>query len=172
MAKAPSSFEAVKPQWAIAFHEARKRKGFTQARVASELNVSQGTVTDWERGKNKPRAELWTPIAMLLNIDFSKLLLTKEQRYLIRSSLHRYGEFLEQTSEEQYEVMLFLYEEALTHQGVVLPPVFFALVFHKMWGEATNASIPPSQHEARMLEAIRLDVAMRSAISQGPKSSK
>lgn len=34
--------------------ELRARLGLTQAELASRLHVSQGTVADWERGKNQP----------------------------------------------------------------------------------------------------------------------
>lgn len=36
----------------------RKKKGLTQAELANALGVSQSTITDWERGKTRPRPKL------------------------------------------------------------------------------------------------------------------
>ena len=53
---------------------ARKRKGFTQRAVATELGVSERMVTRWETGKHRPSALYERAlVALLLDGDLGAL---------------------------------------------------------------------------------------------------
>ena len=48
---------------------ARKRKGYSQMRLAKALGVSQSAITDWERGRSRPRSEVRPKLFELLEIS-------------------------------------------------------------------------------------------------------
>ena len=54
---------------------ARKEQGMTQEKLASELNVSRAAVSNWEKGRRLPDAEMMIRLSDLLHVDF----LSKEQ---------------------------------------------------------------------------------------------
>lgn len=60
-------------KFADMFTYLRKRKGLTQAELASALNISQSTVTMYERGKRKPTLEDAEAIADYFNVDMNTL---------------------------------------------------------------------------------------------------
>ena len=49
--------------------QARVKKGLSQAKLASELNVKENTVWRWENGKATPNAKTIEKIASVLDID-------------------------------------------------------------------------------------------------------
>lgn len=51
----------------------RTEKGFTQGRLAEELNTSKSTVGMWERGERYPSKELYEAIADYFNVDMDYL---------------------------------------------------------------------------------------------------
>ena len=52
----------------------RESKKMTQAEVAKNLNVSRTTVTMWETGESRPRAEKLIQLAKLFNCTVDELL--------------------------------------------------------------------------------------------------
>lgn len=60
-------------KFADMFTYLRKRKGLTQAELAAALNISQSTVTMYERGKRKPTLEDAEAIADYFNVDMNTL---------------------------------------------------------------------------------------------------
>lgn len=54
--------------------EVRKKRSFTQATLAEELEVSKGTVAMWETGKRKPDFEMLCRLSELLDVKTDYLL--------------------------------------------------------------------------------------------------
>lgn len=52
----------------------RKEKGLTQQQVADQLNISNKTVSKWERGFGCPDVTLWDGLSNVLGADIIKLL--------------------------------------------------------------------------------------------------
>lgn len=50
--------------------EARKAQGMTQEKLAAELNVSRAAVSNWEKDRRLPDAEMMIRLSKLLNVDF------------------------------------------------------------------------------------------------------
>ena len=50
--------------------EARKEQGMTQEKLAAELNVSRAAVSNWEKDRRLPDAEMMIRLSKLLNVDF------------------------------------------------------------------------------------------------------
>ena len=69
-AKPRSATDGTKdrPDWAKLLQRLRSEAGLTQAAVAKKLNVTQSSVTDWERGLTKPRPGFWGPLSQLLAV--------------------------------------------------------------------------------------------------------
>lgn len=53
---------------------AREALGLDQAQVARQLDVGQQTVSNWERGKSRPRRAMAPRIAQVLSVDVQKIL--------------------------------------------------------------------------------------------------
>lgn len=54
--------------------QARQARGFTQERLADELGVSTGTISQWESGTREPRAVMLCHIADTLDVSTDQLL--------------------------------------------------------------------------------------------------
>ena len=52
----------------------RKEKGMTQKQAAEILNVSDRTVSKWERGAGLPDVSLWKGISVLYGVEIEKML--------------------------------------------------------------------------------------------------
>lgn len=52
----------------------RTEKGLTQKQVADQLNISNKTISKWERGSGCPDVSLWKDLANVLGADILKLL--------------------------------------------------------------------------------------------------
>jgi transcriptional regulator with XRE-family HTH domain len=52
----------------------RKEKGFTQVELAEKLGSIQTIISDYERGKSRPHADMITSIAIALDISADELL--------------------------------------------------------------------------------------------------
>ena len=55
------------------FREIRKENGFTQQRLAKELNVTQSTVAMWETGKAVPCTKNLSILSELFGVSMSDL---------------------------------------------------------------------------------------------------
>lgn len=60
----------------------RKQAGFTQNELAEKLGVTGKTVSRWEKGAAKPRADLFIRIAGLLDVPVDELLKAGENKLL------------------------------------------------------------------------------------------
>ncbi len=58
----------------MSFKSAREGRGLSQQELAQELGVDQSTVSLWESGKTKPRANLLPKVAKLLGCTIDELL--------------------------------------------------------------------------------------------------
>ena len=54
--------------------ECRKEKGYSQVELANRLNISNKTVSKWERGNGFPDVSLLMPLCEELNISVNELL--------------------------------------------------------------------------------------------------
>ncbi len=52
----------------------RKEKGLTQKQLAEKLDISEKTVSKWERGSGLPDVSLMLPLCKVLEIDVNELL--------------------------------------------------------------------------------------------------
>lgn len=59
--------------------ELRERKGWTQAKLAAELNVAPSTVFNWESGRFDPRFSQAKDLAHVLDVSLDDLELTDEE---------------------------------------------------------------------------------------------
>ena len=58
---------------AVALYEARERSGRTQAEVAEAAEVSQVTISSWERGELRPRADRLDDVAVAYRMKPARL---------------------------------------------------------------------------------------------------
>lgn len=58
----------------MGFKTARKKCGMTQADLANAIGVDQATVSLWETGKTRPRANLLPELAKILGCTIDELL--------------------------------------------------------------------------------------------------
>lgn len=56
-----------------ALERARREKGFSQEYIARQLNVSRGTIDNWEKGATKPTLPMAIKLAELLDIPLQQL---------------------------------------------------------------------------------------------------
>ena len=54
--------------------ELRIERGLKQEQISCDLNVSQSTYSDWEKGRIKPKRENLNKIAIYYKIDINELL--------------------------------------------------------------------------------------------------
>lgn len=57
-----------------ALERARRGKGFSQEYIARQLNVSRGTIDNWEKGATKPTLPMAVKLAELLDIPLQQLI--------------------------------------------------------------------------------------------------
>lgn len=57
-----------------ALERARREKGFSQEYIARQLNVSRGTIDNWEKGATKPTLPMAVKLAELLDIPLQQLI--------------------------------------------------------------------------------------------------
>lgn len=58
---------------ATALVEARRRSGRSQADIAAAANVSQVTISSWERGEQRPRADRLDDVAVAYGLRIATL---------------------------------------------------------------------------------------------------
>ena len=51
----------------------REYRGFTQAQLAAEINLTQATIAELEKGKQKGSIETWKALSHTLNVDIDEL---------------------------------------------------------------------------------------------------
>lgn len=51
----------------------RKKMKLSQEKLAERLGITQGAVSQWEKGESKPRTELLPKIAKILNCSIDEL---------------------------------------------------------------------------------------------------
>ena len=54
--------------------KARGKKGWTQKQLAEAIGVKHNSISDWERGKNKPYADMLERIMGALDVDANTLM--------------------------------------------------------------------------------------------------
>ena len=54
-------------------YEARKACGMTQAQLAKLLGVTQGAVSQWEKGLTHPAFEMWSKLSEALGVKIEDL---------------------------------------------------------------------------------------------------
>ncbi len=104
----------------------RKEKGYTQESLAIELNVVRQTVSQWEKGRSVPDAEMLQRIAEVFEVDVSQLLsanpLTNtEQRDELAIQLAKINEQLaikNRRSKRIWKTVLVIVIAALVIKGV------------------------------------------------------
>ncbi|MEG2329211.1 helix-turn-helix domain-containing protein, partial [Anaerorhabdus sp.] len=99
--------------------ELRKEKGFTQQEVADVLNVSNKTVSKWERSEGYPEIETLIDLAGLYNISVDELLAGERTKAKCMDSLE---ELLTLDFEKKKIYSLFISFIALL--------IFFSIYFY------------------------------------------
>ena len=72
----------------------RKRKGYTQRQLADLLQISDKTISKWERGNGFPEVSLLLPLCRELDITVNELL-SLSQRFEVASMLRNHKTYLE-----------------------------------------------------------------------------
>lgn len=72
-------FEIDRAKFGSFVAELRKEKGYTQKELASQLFISDKAVSKWETGASIPDTSLLIPLAELLGVSVTELLLSKRQ---------------------------------------------------------------------------------------------
>lgn len=60
--------------------EAREKQSLTQCDLAKRMGVTQGAVSQWEKGTVKPRADLLPKLAEVLDCTIDELLRTEPKK--------------------------------------------------------------------------------------------
>lgn len=68
-------YEIDKTKFGSFISEHRKEKGYTQKQLAEHLFISDKAVSKWETGISIPDAALWIPLANLLGVTVTELLM-------------------------------------------------------------------------------------------------
>lgn len=68
-------FEIDKKEFGNFVAEHRKEKGYTQKELAEHLFISDKAISKWETGVSIPDAALWVPLADILGVTVTELLL-------------------------------------------------------------------------------------------------
>ena len=68
-------FEIDKEKFGALISELRKEKGYTQKELAQQLYVSDKAVSKWETGNSIPDTSLLIPLAELLGVSVTELLM-------------------------------------------------------------------------------------------------
>ena len=80
-------------QFSEIFTELRKKKGLTQAEVASNLNVSPQAVSKWEKGESCPDISLLGKIADLFDVSVDYLLGRGQQASKVEAIEPPHGDY-------------------------------------------------------------------------------
>lgn len=59
---------------AITLKAARVNAGLTQTEASAVLGVTKATLSNWERGKTYPRADMWMRISDLYGVPINELI--------------------------------------------------------------------------------------------------
>lgn len=51
----------------------REYRGFTQTQLATKVNLTQATIAELEKGKQKGSIETWKALSHILNVDIDEL---------------------------------------------------------------------------------------------------
>ena len=62
----------------------RKEKGMTQTSLAEKLNISNRTVSKWERGDGFPDITILPELASILGVSVDELLKGEKSEYAVR----------------------------------------------------------------------------------------
>ena len=63
----------------------RENRGLTQKKFAQLIGVSNGRVSNWEQGINRPDADILADICKILDVTLSTNELTEHERNVIRA---------------------------------------------------------------------------------------
>ena len=117
--------------------EKRQEKGFTQESLAEELDISNRSISKWERGVCLPDAENMTKLCKMLDINYNELLSGKKLRQedYERKAEENLAEFAK--IETAQNKKLFLYENVIGYMSTV---AFLILVFVASYAEMSTAA--------------------------------
>ncbi|MDD3794551.1 MAG: helix-turn-helix transcriptional regulator [Lachnospiraceae bacterium] len=71
-------YEIDKKKFGAFVSEHRKAKGYTQKALAERLFISDKAISKWETGMSIPDAALWMPLADILGVTVTELLLSQD----------------------------------------------------------------------------------------------
>lgn len=71
----------------------RKEKGFSQERIAEELNVSRQSVSKWERGESSPEMDKVVALSSILGVSTDFLLKGEDEKELSRQQYNSNNKF-------------------------------------------------------------------------------
>ena len=115
--------------------EKRQEKGFTQESLAEELDVSNRSISKWERGVCLPDAENMAKLCKILDINYNELLSGEELRRenYERRAEENLAEFAK--IETAQNKKLFLYESVI---GYMSTATFLILIFTASFAEIST----------------------------------
>lgn len=72
----------------------RLERKISQMQLASAINSSQASITDWELGKKEPRPEMLIAMADFFDVSLDYLCGRSDVPYIVRSYITRNGEVI------------------------------------------------------------------------------
>lgn len=146
MARPRKSSEPL-PEWAARIAALRRAAGLSQAGLALEVGVSQQAVAEWEAGRNYPRAETLSRLAIALDVTPAEVAPAVTRLEEPQQGIETLAEV-----DTQFAAML----EAFLRQvdariDPPLPMVIKVRLFRHLWraagGEETRAPEPERMRE-------------------------
>lgn len=137
----------------------RKKRGLTQHQLADAVRVSQSAVTDWERGKTKPRGSVVQRLIAALGEEIRPLLRPStplEDPGSKRIKIDFEERFNDLSKREQFRIFVIRLEEEFKKNNIEISLSRFACDAVSIWSNLTGmySSTPSSGLELALDERI------------------
>jgi len=144
----------------------RKAQGATQQDLADALNVSQSTITDWERGKTRPRRRLFERITNILGeeiipylVNNSKLNANDEYAKSLVGALSSES-FLSLSNSDRFSLFVVRLDYEMRSREIVFQPIDLAIAAFRIWSDVCSPAsrILPEHIEDELIERLNDEI--------------
>ncbi|MGN0351415.1 MAG: helix-turn-helix domain-containing protein [Roseburia sp.] len=162
----------------------RKKRGLTQEQLAALLHVSEGAVSKWENGNNRPDLELLPDLAEIFQVSIDALFGYEKSYKNLEQIREKVKEYLEK---EQYETAIEQLEELLKRYpndfqtNKLLADAYYSQCFSAESGRIENIKRAVCFYERSMelyeeryceisnIESLELQIATLYQLEECPK---